>query len=88
MSQAFDGRWVDENGTEITITSHDDFVSVQYAGGRGPFTGVAVTIGFSVIYVDFTDDRPYTGVLTVNSKRSPEYGEKILWNNETVWRRI
>lgn len=87
MSQAFDGRWVDGEGTEITVTSQDDFLTVQYGNGRGPFQGIAVTVGFSVIYVSYTDTGlAWTGVLTAD--RAGENTGKILWNNETVWRRI
>jgi hypothetical protein len=87
MSTPFDGSWTDLNGTQITITSEADVLMVQYANGRGPFTGVSVIIGSPVIYVDFTDHRPFTGVLTVESKRDPQAGNKILWSNETVWSR-
>jgi hypothetical protein len=87
MSTPFDGNWTDMNGTEITITSQADILSVKYSNGRGPFHGVAVTIGSPVIYVDFTDHRSFTGVLTVESKREPVAGNKILWSNETVWTR-
>lgn len=86
MSTPFDGSWTDLNHTQITITSEADIVSVKYANGRGPFTGVAVTIGSPVIYVDFTDHRPFTGVLTVESKQGSG-NDKILWSNETVWTR-
>ena len=87
MSTPFDGSWTDLNGTEITVTSEADILSVTYANGRGPFPGVAVNVGTPVIYVDFTDHRPFTGVLTVESKRDPVAANKILWTNETVWTR-
>lgn len=87
MSTPFDGSWTDMNGTQITITSEADIVTVNYGNGRGPFPGVSVTIGSPVIYVDFTDHRPFTGVLTVESKLGGHGGNKILWSNETVWTR-
>jgi hypothetical protein len=87
MSTPFDGSWTDMSGKQITITSESDFVTVTYASGRGPFTGVAASVGFPVIYVDHTDDRPYTAVLSVQSKRNGPGGNKIFWNNGTVWTR-
>jgi hypothetical protein len=82
MSTPFDGSWTDHGHQQITITSEGDIVSVKYGNGRGPFTGVSVTIGSPVIYVDFTDDRPFTGVLAQGGG-----GAKIMWSNETVWTR-
>ena len=87
MSTPFDGSWTDMNDTQITITSEADIVTVKYGNGRGPFPGVSVTIGSPVIYVDFTDHRPFTGVLTVENKIGGQGGNKILWSNETVWTR-
>ncbi|HEU0012813.1 MAG TPA: hypothetical protein VFQ45_03980 [Longimicrobium sp.] len=87
MSTPFDGSWTDLSDTRITITSEADILTVVYSNGRGPFPGVSVTIGSPVIYVDFTDERPFTGVLTVESNREPVPGSKILWSNGTVWTR-
>jgi hypothetical protein len=85
MSTPFNGSWTDLNGTQITITSEADILTVQYANGRGPFPGVSATLGSPVIYVDFTDHRPFTGVLTVESNREGPGGNRILWSNGTVW---
>ena len=86
MSTPFDGSWTDLKHTQITITSEGDLLTVKYANGRGPFTGISLVIGSPVIYVDFTDHRPFTGVLTVDSNHG-QAGQKILWSNETVWTR-
>lgn len=87
MSTPFDGGWTDLDGTPITVTSQADILTVRYGDGRGPFPGVALTAGSPVIYVDFTDHRPFTGVLSVESIRAGAAGDKIFWSNETVWTR-
>ena len=80
MSTRFDGRWTDGNGDTITVTSSADILSGKYGNGRGPFTGASADVGSPVIYMNFTDDAPFTGVLTVDGKR-------ILWSNQTTWNR-
>ena len=85
MSTPFDGIWTDLNNDQITITSEADFLTLQYSNGRGPFPGVAVSVGSPVIHADFTDHRPFTGVLTVESKREGAGGNTILWTNGTGW---
>lgn len=88
MGTAFDGNWKDLEDKEITITSSGDLLTVRYAGGRGPFSGFTVNIGTPVIYVNFTDHSPFTGVLSVASKVVPEAQSKIYWSNGTVWTRM
>src|SRR4028118_2238836 len=83
MSNEFDGTWTDQDGKEITVTSRADILTVKYPA-RGPFTGVAANLGGDVIYVDFTDDRDYAGVLSVSSKQDPQAGHSILWSNQTA----
>lgn len=87
MSTPFDGSWTDLDSTQITVTSEADILTVRYANGRGPFTGVSATVGSPVIYVDNADARPCTGVLTTDSRRGGPGGDKIFWANETVWTR-
>jgi hypothetical protein len=78
MSTPFDGSWND--GT-ATIDSQSELVTIQMPGsGRPSANGSAVTVGAPVIYADFTDDAPFTGVLSAD-------GQKILWSNTTVWTR-
>jgi hypothetical protein len=76
MSTPFDGSW--NRGTGI-IGSQADTLTVQMPG-RPSAAGVAVNVGAPVIYADFTDDAPFTGVLSAD-------GQKILWSNATVWTR-
>jgi hypothetical protein len=80
MSTPFDGQWTDGNGDTITITSQDAVLSAKYSNGRGPFTGVSVTVGSPVAYINFTDDAAFTGVLTTD-------GNSILWSNQTTWKK-
>jgi hypothetical protein len=77
MSTPFDGSW---NGARSTITSQANILNITMAEGRPSATGAAVTVGSPVIYADFTDDAPFTGVLSVD-------GKKILWSIDTVWYR-
>ena len=78
MSTPFDGSW---NGGTATIDSQSELVTIQMPGsGRPSANGSAVTVGAPVIYADFTDDAPFTGVLSAD-------GQKILWSNATVWTR-
>ncbi|HEY0018318.1 MAG TPA: hypothetical protein VGC13_18580 [Longimicrobium sp.] len=76
MSTPFDGSW--NRGTGI-IGSQADTLTVQMPG-RSSAARVAVNAGAPVIYADFTDDAPFTGVLSAD-------GQKILWSNATVWTR-
>lgn len=77
----FHGIWTDENDTRIIVTHRDAVVYATYeTGDRGPFTGVALELGSPVVYVNFTDDRAFTGVMTVDKSQ-------ILWSNSTVWTR-
>jgi hypothetical protein len=80
MSTRFNGQWFDGNGDTITISSSADILSGTYSNGRGPFTGASADVGSPVIYMNFTDDAPFTGVLTVDERR-------ILWSNHTIWQR-
>lgn len=78
MSTPFDGSW---NGGSAVITSQGAALTIAMPGTRRPSaSGAAVTVGSPVIYADYTDDAPYTGVLSVDSS-------KILWSNTTVWTR-
>jgi hypothetical protein len=77
MSTPFDGSW---NGARSIITSQASILNITMAEGRPSATGAAVSVGSPVIYADFTDDQPFTGVLSVD-------GQKILWSNNTVWNR-
>lgn len=76
MSTPFDGSW---NGGTGIIGSQADTLTLQMPG-RPSAAGVAVNVGAPVIYADFTDDAPFTGVLSAD-------GQKILWSNTTVWTR-
>ena len=80
MSTPFDGTWTDQNGDTITVTSQDQLLTAKYSNGRGPFNGVAAEVGAAVIYMNFVDDRPGTGVMGVNGNG------QILWNNGTQWK--
>ncbi|HEU4562321.1 MAG TPA: hypothetical protein VFS20_31110, partial [Longimicrobium sp.] len=60
--------------------SQDQLLTAKYSNGRGPFSGVAAEVGASVIYVDFNDARPGTGVMGINGNGL------ILWNNGTEWK--
>jgi hypothetical protein len=86
MSTAFDGTWTDEEGTEITITSQADLLTLKYPV-RGPFNGFTIDVGTPVIYVDFTDHDAFTGLLSVANKKDPTSAHNILWSNQTVWTR-
>jgi hypothetical protein len=78
MSTPFDGSW---NGGTAVINSQAELVTIQMPGsGRPAASGSAVTVGAPVIYANFTDDAPFTGVLSVDNG-------KILWSNTTVWTR-
>jgi hypothetical protein len=81
MSTPFDGQWVDGGESIISVSSTGDILTVSYSNGRGPFSGMSVTVGAPVLYVDFVDDAPGTGVLL-------KQGNQICWNNETVWMRL
>ena len=87
MGTPFDGTWIDQNNTTITVTSQNEILSVDYGNGRGPFTGVAATLGGPVLYVNFADVVPLAGVLTVDSRKVPTGGNTIYWANSTVWNR-
>jgi hypothetical protein len=73
----FDGSW---NGGTCAISSQASILNLTLADGRPSATGAAVSVGSPVIYADFTDDAPFTGVLSVD-------GQTILWSNDTVWTR-
>jgi hypothetical protein len=78
MSTPFDGSW--NCGTAI-INSQSELVTIEMPGsGRPSASGSAVTVGAPVIYADFTDDAPFTGVLSADKG-------KILWSNATIWTR-
>jgi|GEM_PF-1311528 len=77
MGTPFDGSW---NGGTCAISSQASLLTLTMPDGRPSATGAAVAVGSPVIYADFTDDAPFTGVLSVD-------GQKILWSNNTVWTR-
>ena len=76
----FAGTWKDQSGVTITIDENQKNLVVKMGNGRGPFAGFEVDLYAPVISVNFTDDKPFTGVLSQD-------GKKILWNNDTVWSR-
>jgi len=76
----FNGTWIDEAGVKISITGANNHVEVKYSNGRGPFHGLTLELAQHVINVDFTDDKPFTGVSSVN-------GKLIYWANGTTWKR-
>ena len=74
---AFAGTWTDHNGDKITVQESSNIItSLKYSNGRGPFLGSEVDLYAPVISVNFTDDKPFTGVLA---------GQQIQWSNGTVW---
>lgn len=83
---SFNGLWTDLNGTKITVEESDNKISITYDNGRGPFHGYEVDetpngpLAAPVIDVNFTDDRPGTGVLARG-------GAAIYWDNGTQWMR-
>ncbi|HEX6036631.1 hypothetical protein [Longimicrobium sp.] len=78
MSTPFDGSW---NSGSARISSQADLVTIQMPGsGRPDASGSAATVGGPVIYANFRDDAPFTGVLSTD-------GRQILWSNTTVWTR-
>lgn len=76
----FDGTWIDEPGTKISVSGSNNNLVVKYGNGRGPFHGSSLKLSQNVINVDFTDDQPLTGVSSVK-------GDLIYWANGTVWKR-
>ncbi len=83
---SFNGTWIDLADTEITVVEKDGKVEVKYSNGRGPFNGYTLyetpngRLAAPVIDVNFTDDKPGTGVLA-------QGGGAIYWDNGTQWRR-
>lgn len=77
---AFLGTWKDQSGVVIVIDEHANIASVKMNNGRGPFAGFEVDLYSPVLSVNFTDDAPFTGVLSVDKS-------KIFWSNGTVWTR-
>lgn len=76
----FEGTWVDLNNDVISVSETANNIELMYSNGRGPFQGFEVDVTSAVINVNFTDDAPFTGVLS-------EDKNKIFWSNETVWTR-
>jgi hypothetical protein len=68
------GRWVDLNGTGITITSNGPTFTMQYDNGRGPFPG-QVLDGANISGV--FDGATITGVV--------DQSNVIHWSNNTSW---
>lgn len=80
MSTPFDGTWVGEREIPVDVTSEGDFLTLQYSGGGGTFTGFAGLFGSPVISAQFKGNTPHSGVLTEDKNR-------VLWSNNTVWNR-
>ncbi|MBC8754643.1 hypothetical protein H2O64_08150 [Kordia sp. YSTF-M3] len=76
----FNGVWIDEAKVEIKVSGSNNHLEVKYSNGRGPFHGLSIQLAQAVINVDFTDDKPFTGVASVS-------GDLIYWANGTTWRR-
>ncbi len=73
---AFAGTWANGN-LVITIEEKQNIItSVKLSDGRPIFQGFEVDLYAPIISVNFSDDAPFTGVLS---------GNKILWSNGTVW---
>lgn len=83
---AFNGKWKvkkdekDEKDVEIVVTGEKNFLTVKYSNGRGPFQGFEIDLTSPVINVNFTDDKPWVGVLGVNNGKTI-----IYWINGTTW---
>lgn len=78
--ELFNGKWKDLNGDVIVISGKENFLTVKYDNGRGPFQGFVVNLTSPVINVDFTDDKSSVGVLgSVDGKTN------IYWVNGTIW---
>jgi len=75
----FTGSWVDQNGDTITITEKNNELSAKYSNGRGPFAGYEVDLAAPTVTINFTDDKPFTGVLASD--------KKIYWSNTTIWKK-
>lgn len=80
---SFNGTWQDQNNAKITINGSQNFLTVTYDNGRGPFQGYEINLTSPVIDVNFTDDQPYVGVLGINNGQT-----QIFWINATVWTKI
>ena len=79
---SFIGAWRDESGVEITIGERHNLLTVKYSNGRGPFGGYEIDkLPQPVAGVDFTDDGPFTGVLSVDKT-------VIYWSNGTKWSKL
>lgn len=77
---AFAGSWKDQSGVTATIDEKENNATVKMSNGRGSFAGFEVDLYAPVISVNFTDDKPFTGVLSQDKA-------KIFWSNGTVWSR-
>jgi hypothetical protein len=81
----FNGTWLDQDGATITVDSSNNFATLKYSNGRGPFSGFEIELGSSVVNVDFTDGvAPAAGVQAgvINFDKN-----SITWSNGTVWKR-
>lgn len=75
------GQWQDEASATWVIKSEFLFLEVYSPGGRGTFIGHELDLSNTVIYVNFSDIKPETGVLSTD-------GSTIYWGNGTKWVRI
>ncbi|EHQ24952.1 hypothetical protein [Mucilaginibacter paludis] len=76
---SFIGNWTDHSNVTVTITERNNILTVKYGNGRGPFPGHEIDeLPQPACGVDFSDDAPFTGVL------SPD-GKTIYWSNGTKW---
>lgn len=74
----FSGTWVDEAHDRIEVTSDARILTVTFRGPRGTFTGSDLDLSNPVIYVNFSDIRPETGVLSND-------GNTIYWGAGSKW---
>ena len=75
------GSWQDEASAIWTIESEAKLLKVFAVGGRGPFKGSEHDFSNAVIYVNFSDVKPETGVLSDDKKI-------IYWGNGTRWTKL
>lgn len=77
MSQ-LNGSWRDEANDIWTIESNAKLLTVNGFGPRGPFKGFEMEASKPVLYVNFDDIKPETGVLS-------NEGKTIYWSSDTKW---